>query len=161
MRLVGGQVPRYWRAHNPSSDQRLTAALEAQMMGYPVRIRLDPVLTPPGWESMYFDFIEKCWQSGVRFDLLDSGLLSGKEQLFGTLDKVLGPPPMEWQPDRETLVNEGTHWRLSDEFRAGMYSTIRDTVRRFYPDARVGLCKETHEMRKMVGLTNACCNCLR
>lgn len=159
--LWEGKYPDTGERMSPSADKRLTAALEAQLMGFPVRIRLDPVLTPSGWESMYFDFIEKCWQSGVQFDYWTLGSYREKNSSLAHWTKFWGLLPMEWQPDRETLVNEGTHWRLSDEFRSGMYSTIRDTVRRFYPDARVGLCKETHEMRKMVGLTNACCNCLR
>jgi len=160
--LWEGKYPDTGERISPSADKRLTAALEAQLMGYPVRIRLDPILTPSSWENMYFDFIEQIWQTGIQFDYWTLGTYREKlNNAIASWGHFWGMLPMEWELDHDTLVKDGTHWRASDDYRFGVYSTVRDTIRRFFPGSPIGLCKETHQMRKKLGLTNACCNCLR
>jgi DNA repair photolyase len=144
----------------PPIDRRLEAAKAAQEMGYEVRVRLDPILTPEGWEDLYADFVVQVKALGIRFRYWTLGTYREKNPQLDGWRERWGLPPMEWHPDETDLVKEGTHYRLSDEKRMETYTRVIDLIRREFPDARIGVCKETHTLRRKLGLCRACCNCL-
>jgi DNA repair photolyase len=144
----------------PSVDRRLEAARRAQDMGYEIRVRVDPILTPAGWEERYREFVADVKAMGVQFRYWTLGTYRAKNgQLDGWRERW-GLPPMEWQPDDDGLEKDGTHHHLPEARRIEIYEVVSKAIRREFRRARVSLCKETHSVRKALKLCNADCNCL-
>lgn len=144
----------------PSIDKRLDAAKHAQDMGYEVRVRVDPILTPDGWADLYRDFVAEVNKRGIHFRYWTLGTYREKNAQLDGWREQWGLPPMEWQPDDKDMVKDGTHRHLSEEKRLEIYRTLGQAIRQELPDARVSLCKETHSIRKKLMLCNSDCNCL-
>ncbi len=142
----------------PSIRRRLDAARYAQELGYEVRVRVDPILTPLGWEEQYAEFVAEVVRMGINFHYWTLGTYREKNKQLDSWREKWGLLPMEWEP--EDLVSDGTHWHLPAERRVAIYDAVRDTIRLQIPQARVSLCKETHVVRKAVMLCTAECNCL-
>lgn len=145
----------------PSIERRLEAARFAQELGYEVRVRVDPILTPLGWEDAYADFVAQIQRVGVQFRYWTLGTYREKNAQLLAWAARWGLPGMDWQPDDTDLVQDGTHRHLSEERRITIYTTVSRIIRAGFPDARVNLCKETHTVRK--AMPHACkadCNCL-
>lgn len=145
----------------PTISKRLEAAALAQELGFEVRVRVDPILTPAGWQDYYQDFIKQTKQIGLNFRYWTLGTYREKNSQLQAWADRWGLSPMEWQPEVGELVHDGTHWHLSAERRAEIYHTVRDTILGQFPGTKVSLCKETHLLRKKLALCNADCNCLR
>lgn len=143
-----------------SIADRLEAVILAQEMGFEVRVRIDPILTPPGWQDYYRDFAKQVHQSGIEFRYWTLGTYREKNTQLQAWAQRWGLQPMEWQPGEDELVHDGTHWHLSVERRIEIYQIVRDIIREEFPQAKVSLCKETHSIRKALALCNADCNCL-
>lgn len=142
----------------PTISQRLDATMYAQELGYEVRVRVDPILTPHGWEKLYAEFVKEVAKRKINFRYWTLGTYREKnKQLDGWREKW-GLLPMEWEPD--DMIADGTHRHLSTEHRIKIYQTVRDILHRELPNAKVSLCKETHDVRKAVAMCNADCNCL-
>jgi hypothetical protein len=146
----------------PSTDARLAAAKQAQDWGYEVRARIDPILTPEDWQAMYAEFVGQARAIGVNFKLWTLGTYRQKNDQLLTWAAKWGLPPMGWQPDANELVHEGTHWHLAQARRREIYATVADLIRAHYPSALIGLCKETHSVRRDLGhcALARTCNCL-
>lgn len=157
--LWEGKWPDGERITRSISD-RLEAVTLAQEMGFEVRVRIDPILTPPGWQENYRDFVRQVRQAGIEFRYWTLGTYREKNTQLQAWAQRWGLQPMEWQPDEGELVHDGTHWHLSLQRRIEIYQTIRDIIREEFPEAKVSLCKETHSIRKALTLCNADCNCL-
>lgn len=65
---------------------------------------------------------------------------------------------MEWEPDG--LAKEGTHFHVPESERLSIYRAVAVLCRQYLPESRINLSKETHRVRKLLGLCNADCNCL-
>ena len=143
----------------PSIQHRLEAARFAQELGFEIRVRVDPILTPAGWEEHYAEFINQVLRMGINFRYWTLGTYREKNALLDHWRERWGLPAMEWQPT--DLVEDGTHWHLPTARRIEIYQTVTNLVRREFPQARMSLCKETHDIRKALMLCNADCNCLR
>lgn len=143
----------------PTIARRLQAAREAQDLGFDVRIRLDPILTPPGWEEIYAAFIGQVRAARLCFSYWTLGTYREKNAQLALWAEKWGLAPMGWAP--EELTQDGTHRHLPEERRISIYTTVRDLIRAEFPQARVSLCKETHAVRRSADLRNAHCNCLR
>jgi DNA repair photolyase len=144
----------------PSISKRLEAVKLAQDLGFEVRVRVDPILTPDGWENYYSDFIKQVADFDILFRYWTLGTYREKNsQLQAWADKW-GLLPMEWQPNEDELVHDGTHWHLSIQRRLEIYSSVSEIIRGQFKTARISLCKETHSIRRSLNLCNADCNCL-
>jgi DNA repair photolyase len=144
----------------PTIAHRLGAARHAQDLGFEVRIRVDPILTPDGWQEAYQEFFAEIAACGIHFAYYTLGSYREKNPQLQAWTQHWGMQPMTWQPHAGDMVQDGTHRHLSEGKRVEMYQVIRDSIRRVSPMAKVSLCKETHRVRKLVGLCNADCNCL-
>jgi DNA repair photolyase len=157
--LWEGKYPDSGEAICPSVEARLAAGVEAQQMGFEVRLRVDPMLTPPGWEGEYEALFAGVADSGLRPSVVTLGMYRQKN---GQLDKwrdKWGLPPVEWDAP-VSPAREGSHCRVSEESRCAAYGKCLGVIRRYLPDSRVGLCKETRTVRKTLGLQRAKCNCM-
>ncbi|MCG3207219.1 MAG: hypothetical protein FOGNACKC_00819 [Anaerolineae bacterium] len=145
----------------PPIYERLQAARFAANIGYEIRVRLDPILTPDGWQEMYREFVADIKAMRINFRYWTLGTYREKNNQLDTWREKWGLLPMEWQPGDEELVKDGTHFHMPVERRMEIYQTVRDIIHAEFPGALVSLCKETHGVRQGVGLCNADCNCLR
>lgn len=144
----------------PSIARRLAAARFAQEHGFEVRVRIDPILTPEGWEEQYAAFIAQVRSLGITFRYWTLGTYREKNVQLDAWRQRWELLPMEWQPQEGELEQDGTHRHLPEARRVAIYTTVRDLIHRQFPEARVSLCKETHSVRRAVSLCNADCNCL-
>lgn len=144
----------------PSITRRLEAAKHAQDMGFEVRARIDPILTPRGWEEHYRTFFAEIKRLGIHFTYYTLGTFRQKNDQLAAWAAYWGLRPMEWQPEPGAMVKHGTHEHLPSDRRIAIYTAVRDMIRAGLPGARVSLCKETNDVRKAAGLCNADCNCL-
>lgn len=141
-------------------NDRLEAAALAQDLGFEIRVRVDPILTAPGWQDHYREFIGQVRRTGLHFHYWTLGTYREKSPQLQAWSQRWGLAPMEWQPSVDEMIHDGTHWHLPFRQRRETYSFMFDLIRQTFPDARIGLCKETHTMRKLLTLCNADCNCL-
>lgn len=145
----------------PPVVKRLEAAAFAQELGFEIRIRVDPILTPFGWEDYYNDFVKQTKQLGIDFRYWTLGTYREKNSQLQAWAARWGLQPMEWQPDDGELVKDGTHWHLPEGRRVEIYRIMRDLISGYFQQAKLSLCKESHVIREEVALCNADCNCLR
>ena len=144
----------------PTIAERLLAARRAQEWGYEVRCRIDPILPIPNWHRHYAEFVAQVHAMGIQFSMWTLGTYREKNDQLATWARKWELPPMHWKPDG--LVSEGTHWHLPATERINLYRAILTLIRDPFPNARVGLCKEVHAVRRVLlreGLAPVC-NCL-
>lgn len=158
--LWEGKWPGTDKRITPSISRRLEAARYAQDMGFQIRARIDPILTPKGWAEQYVAFVADIKRRGLNFHSWTLGTYREKSSQLDAWRERWGLPPMEWQPSEQDLVKDGTHWHLSPECRAQIYQSVRDAIQSEFPQARIGLCKESHTIRRELSLCNDHCNCL-
>jgi DNA repair photolyase len=158
--LWEGKYPDTGERISPSIYTRLKAAVMAQNMGFEVRVRLDPILTPTGWIVQYQELVEMVRKMGLNFSRWTLGTYREKNAQLDSWRKRWGLLPMEYEIDHNDLVKDGTHKHLNVEQRRRIYSTIMELIQEQFPKATGGLCKETHQIRREMNLCNSCCNCL-
>lgn len=157
--LWEGKWPDTLERITPPISERLEACLQAQHMGFEVRWRIDPILYPPGWQAHYEDFFHEAASMGLRPRYVTLGTYREKNAQLDHWREVWGLPPMEWEPTG--LVKEGTHFHMAEQERVEVYRTVTAISRKYLPESRVSLCKETNGVRKQLMLCNADCNCLQ
>ncbi len=156
--LWEGKWPDTSERITPSIDERLDASMMAQKMGFEVRWRIDPILTPDGWEGHYHDFFKKVAGQGHRPTRITLGTFRETTPQLDYWRRRWGVCEMEWRP--EGLRRDGTHWHCPEEARVRTYRTVAAMCESCVPSALVSLCKETRSVRTQAGLTHAACNCL-
>jgi spore photoproduct lyase len=132
----------------PSMEERLEAAERCIEVGYPVMVRVDPMIPVDGWEQLYANL----------FDRLNE--LDLKGVVVGTLRAY---PGLIWRISRELrsmLTERGgdRRYHLPLNLRFSMYKLAFSTLRYEY----MGVCKESSSL--WVTLTRAfkkkfLCNC--
>ena len=156
--LWEGKWPDTLERITPTITDRLAACLQAQQFGFETRLRIDPILNPRNWRIDYEEFFKEAAGLGLRPHYVTLGTYREKNPQLDTFRRKWGLPPMEWEPDN--LERDGTHWHVSEATRIRLYQTIVELSRRYLPESRISLCKETHAIRKELQLCNAHCNCL-
>jgi len=144
----------------PPIRTRLEASRRAQQMGFEVRWRFDPILSPEGWQGMYRDFIREAAEVGGRPTRVTLGTYRERSPDLQEWRRFWGLPAPEWEPGE--LVQDGTHRHLPTEQRMLLYRTVIQQIAEVWPQMpRVDLCKEPSDIRQAVGLTGpSCCTCL-
>lgn len=158
--LWEGKWPDTGERITPSIAERLLAVQHAQELGFEVRVRIDPILTPPDWEQYYVDFLDQVKNLKLDFSYWTLGTYREKNAQLDAWRERWGLPEMEWEPDDSEMEKDGTHRHLSAKRRVQIYRSVTDIIKNQFPQAKVSLCKETHVVRKLVNLCNADCNCL-
>ena len=156
--LWEGRWPDTLEPIPPPIEDRLAASLRAQGMGFEVRWRLDPILTPAGWQPDYRDFLRRAAAAGHRPTRITLGTYRETRPQLGHWRHRWGLPSLEWQPD--SLARDGTHYRASSTERIAAYEDVASICREFLPASEVSLCKETTLVRKATGLASPACNCV-
>jgi DNA repair photolyase len=158
--LWEGKYPDTGERITPSISQRLVAARHAMELGFEIRIRVDPILTPEYWEETYRSFYAEIKAMGVNFAYWTLGTYREKNNQLDAWRERWGLTAMEWLPGESELTRDGTHLHIPEQQRMEIYGKTRRFIQLEFPNAKVSLCKETHRLRKMMALCNDDCNCL-
>ena len=143
----------------PPIEKRVRASIRVQELGFEVRWRVDPILTPPGWEDQYEVFFREAAQAGARPSRVTLGTYRENSRSLRTMAAGWGLASMEWLP--ADLEKDGMHSHQSREERVEIYSVIRCLVTKTWHEQLplVALCKEPMEVRRGVGVDHEMCNC--
>jgi len=180
--LNAPEVSREFEIGAPSFEQRIRAAQRVQEAGYPLRLRLDPIVPLPGWRELYASTIQEIFR---RFtpERITLGTLRFEEEWYRNRCKHLNPqspgcrlldemaqmepmlPPMEvptGQKDKQgrpkTKVSVGKH-SYPESLRVEIFRFAIDEIRRHF-DGPIALCKETVPVWQAVGLDPHRCQCV-
>jgi len=140
--------------------RRIEKAGRLQQAGYEVRVRIDPMVPILDWETHYRQLIDDIF-SKLRPERITIGSLRGLESTI------------RFCKDRswvDYLSKDRTGWgrKIPDDQRHLMYSSLIDYLKTSHNYSKIGLCKETENMWKRLGMDagaypdwSGCkCNCV-
>lgn len=148
------KVGQRWEVGAPLPSKRLAAAKEMKELGWPIRLRLDPMVPFDGWKDGYGAVIDKINELGPEMvtigALRASATLKAHARRNGRDSSIFG------------LLDEkdpsGFKYRLPFETQVEMF---RFAVERLDKEKiKVALCKEDKSVWDAVGLTFNGCHCL-
>lgn len=144
----------------PPIRRRLEACRQAEEFGFETRLRIDPILPIPGWVEAYREFFREA-ASLVSPVATTLGTYREKINQLDLWRERWGLPPMEWEP--EGMTKEGSHRHVPADERREVYRAVIRIIEETPWKAKPGieLCKETHELRREVGIKGCSCNCLK
>lgn len=144
-------VAAQWEQGAPSPSRRLDHAARLTAAGWPVRIRLDPMIPVPNWPAAYAPVLDRI--AALPPEVVTLGTLRATNP--GALKAAARrhgrhPPPIH-------LLERGpTKARLPAAERQALYAFA---LSRLPPTIPVALCKESQSMWTSLALTFRGCNC--
>jgi len=173
------EVSQEFEVGAPPFERRLEAARKVQAAGYPVRIRLDPIVLVGDWKKVYARTVRRIFEQitperitlgTLRFEQAfinnrhshiapGSWLLSGIEKMPPMLEPIqipTGKKDNNGQMKMKTSVGKVSY---PEELRVEVFRFVISEVRRHF-DGPVALCKETETVWRSVGLDPAHCECV-
>jgi len=164
------RISRKFEIGAPSFERRLIAAEKIQKVGYPLRIRLDPIIPFDGWEKEYAATIQQIFDkvSPERITIgtlrFEKGFYGMRETLFTTgpeLPEILSRMEPMFGPKifpGSKSPKEGKY-SYSEEKRTEIFRYIINEIRK-YSDCKIALCKESGDVWKNTGLDVSKCSCV-
>ena len=151
--LNANEVARKWEQGAPSVDRRIEAGQKLSQAGYEVRIRIDPIVPVPDWETYYINLVNQIL-ANFRPERITLGSLRGLQSTInGSTDK-------SWLQ----FLKENSNWGKKVDFktRYEIYATIINQLKETYNYSDVALCKETVAMWGKLGMDykEIKCNCI-
>ena len=154
----------------PSFERRLETSRRVQEAGYPVRIRLDPIVPFDGWQRAYLETIRKIFEkvSPERITLgtlrFEKGFYNMRNSIFTTgpeLSSLLETMHPMFPPKAFTGFQrpKSGKYSFSNDKRAEIFKYIIKQIRG-YSDCKIALCKESEDLWKRVGLELSRCSCV-
>jgi DNA repair photolyase len=141
--------------------ERIQAASLAQNEGgYPSRVRIDPIIPVKTWEKIYSEFLERMAELNFRPERFTLGLYRVLKRC-GHIDKILDTEfavPLDQLQDADEC-NIQARLRIPLELRVEVYSFLIERIQDIFPESRIGVCKETNELRNRIGFTDNDTNC--
>lgn len=159
------EVSRRYEVGAPPFERRLEAARKAQNAGYPVRVRLDPIVPIPGWKGIYARTVRDIFRI-IAPDRVTLGTLRF-EPAFYRMRKTMFSPGSDlgtYVDDMKPMFSPayGTKrvgkYSYPKELRAEIFSYVLREIRK-YSACPVALCKEEAEVWSSVGLDLSTCAC--
>ena len=148
-----------FEGRTPPMQERFQAALSGQQAGYETRFRFDPAIPVLSWEDSY----RRTFEAVANLGLKPTVITLGTPRKFRAVDianKLWGLKDMEVGIE---LVKDGTdgRFRLPEELRADFLGRLIEMAREIFPFTKIGLCKETVDLRQKLGFddTDIACNC--
>lgn len=132
-----------WAAYEhgtPSPEDRLSAARTLSEAGWPVRIRLDPMVPVPSWEDAYAEIAEDiCTIKTLENVTLGSlRYFPGLKRFARHGSRIFSFGHDHHDPDKRR--------RILVETRLNMYRKVIEIFRTRRPEVPVGLCKEVESI---------------
>jgi spore photoproduct lyase len=152
----------------PSFERRLAAAKKVQEAGYRVRIRLDPIVPIPEWETAYTNTIHKIFENlnpeSVTIGTLrfEEGFYKMRNTFFQSKELVKFVDSMVPMFSPKLFPGakrpKSGKYSFSEEKRTEIFSFIIREIRE-YSDCPIALCKESATVWERVGLNLSKCAC--
>lgn len=147
------EVAKKWEGGAPSVDRRIEAGRKLSQAGYEVRIRIDPIVPVPDWETYYINLVNQIF-ANFRPERITLGSLRGLQSTIN------GSTDRSWLQ----FLKENSNWGKKVDFktRYEIYATIINHLQKSYNYRDVALCKETVAMWVRLGMDyrKIKCNCI-
>lgn len=161
-------VADWFEVGAPKPRERLRAAKLAQKAGYPIRIRLDPIIPVPNWQQYYSGIIKSIFEE-VKPERITLGTLRFEGQFYKMRDVILSHPKLKEivgtmvpMLDEIKLPGGGKSigkYSFPVEQRIEIFKFAIEEIRK-YSKCDIALCKETAEVWEAVGLDLKECKCV-
>jgi len=163
-------VSRKFEIGAPAFIKRLEAAYKVQQAGYPVRVRLDPIVPFDGWKSAYAktiaDIFERIAPERITLGTLrfEEGFYKMRNTFFSTgpdLKEMMETMTPMFQPKifpggERPKVGK---YSFSEQNRIEIFNFAINEIRK-YSECDIALCKESSSVWKEVGLDLSHCKCV-
>jgi len=136
-----------FEAGAPKPQKRIKAARRCKDVGYPVRVRVDPILPHKGWEETYSQLTEEINELNPERVTLGTLRYFPLVKAYSKRDRTIFNFPTERSVDRRL--------RLPTTLRIKMYKHLLRRLR----VQNISLCKETVDVIKTLHLSQRC-NCV-
>lgn len=133
----------------PALEERLKAARQCQLWGYPLGFHFDPIIYYPGWQEGYSDVIELLFK-----------YIRPEGTAWISLGSFRFMPPLKYQIKRRFSESKIIYGEFIDgldgkkryfkPIRIRMYSHLLRCIRKYAPDVLVYLCMELPDVWKSV-----------
>jgi spore photoproduct lyase len=153
--INAGEAAAAYERNAPMPVKRIEAAAKVQEAGYPVRVRIDPMVPIREWDGAYRDLVYEMAEAGLRPERFT----------LGTLRFFPSVQPNAFEPKSAVFYAVTDHddpddrLRVPEDLRVRMYRVVRTAICDVFGEVPVGLCKETVAVRKAVDVTHNRCNC--
>jgi spore photoproduct lyase len=163
-------VSRKYEIGAPSFDRRLEAAYKVQQAGYPVRVRLDPIVPFPGWREAYSTTVEQIF-SRITPDRITLGTLRFEEGFYKMRDTLFttGPELPKFLEQMTPMFSPKTFpgskrpksgkYSFSEDERMEIFDFIIEEVKK-RSDCLIALCKESASVWNRLALPLSRCSCV-
>jgi spore photoproduct lyase len=163
-------VSRKFEIGAPAFQRRLEAAHKVQEAGYPVRIRLDPVVPFDGWQEAYAETAKTIF-SRISPQRMTIGTLRFEEGFYNMRNTIFTTGPVlpgmmeQMAPMFKPRAFPGSkrprHGKYSflEIQRVEIFQFIINEIRKF-SDCRIALCKESASVRRKLDLPLSRCSCV-
>ena len=153
----------------PTFERRIKAAQKVQAAGYPVRIRLDPIVPIKGWREAYANTVREIF-SHVSPERMTLGTLRFENGFHKMRNSIFTSGPElpalldQMSPMFEPKVFQGSKrpkigkYSFSEEERGDIFRFIIGEIRK-YSECKIALCKESVSVWKKTGLQLSKCSC--
>jgi len=159
-------VSRAFEIGAPPFARRLEAARRAQEAGYPIRIRIDPIVPLDGWEEAYAETIRRILTT-ISPERITLGTLRFEKAFYNMRRTLLrtGPVLPHLMEGMEPMFSGGRFSRnrkqasgkysFPSDQRVRLFRLALDEIRSHAAGraATIALCKETEDVWKKVGLS--------
>ena len=163
-------VSRKFEIGAPPFMRRLEAIQKVQKAGYPVRIRLDPIVPFDGWKTAYKDTIEQIFSkiSPERITLgtlrFEGGFYNMRNSIFTTgqeLPRYLEQmKPMFSEKEFEGFSRpKAGKYSFGAAQRTEIFNYVIEVIRK-HSDCIIALCKESEDVWAKTGLQLSRCSCV-
>jgi len=142
-----------WERGAPDVKRRIKAAKRLADIGYPVRVRIDPLVPIIEWRKNYLQLINDIFAQ-FRPERITLGSIRG---LISTLNNAYDKTWCKYLSE-----NSGWGKKVNSETRFIMYQNIISYLKKKYKYNNVALCKETKKTweRLSMDYTKIRCNCI-
>ncbi len=159
--LNSEQIINQYEKGTASLDERLEAARKCQDHGYRLRIRIDPGIHYPDWQTGYSKLIEKTL-SAIEPENITLGMLRLLPGHFHLAKNMYGKNATNLLNNHFIKGSSDNKLRYPRELRIKFYKFLIDTIRSFNKNVSISLCRETREVWD--SFENQCeprkCNCI-
>jgi len=154
------EVSKRFEAGAPLPTDRLSVAKLCQDAGYPVRLRIDPMIPVEGWKEKYTELMRLIGDLEIKPERITVGSL----RYFPTVRTAVKSSD---RPGKD-VFDYGREWtkvdgRLRVDFntRIEMYRLVLGYIKFYLDKIGFGICKETEKAWEEIGegIPRGVCNC--
>jgi len=167
--LNSESISRKFERGAPTFRRRLTAARRVQQAGYPLRLRLDPIVPVDGWKRAYCETVKMIFNE-VQPERMTIGTLRFEDSFYKMRHKIFESGselpdivedmvPMFEAEELACGKQSIGKYTFPEDKRVEIYGFIINEIRK-YSDCTVALCKESEAVWRTLGLNPSRCSCV-